>query len=140
MKTQTFLFTSEKFKGEIIFEFTDRILTKYDTSSAELTDEQNIYFAKNLPRELSEVDAFLSKSTSAKFTEIKEEITFELFWNQYNDKMNSSKKRTLAKWNKMPKSEQMKAYNYVTRYLATIPSGTRQKFAETYLNAELWNN
>ena len=140
MQTKRYTLTSDKFSGEIIFEFTDMVLTKYDTSNAELSDEQIVYFAKNLPRELAEVEAFLNKSQSAKFEEIKEEITFDMFWNRYDDKQTSSKKKTETKWNKMTKSQQAKAYNHVLKYFATLPFNTRKKFAETYLNAELWNN
>ena len=140
MQTKRYTLTSDKFKGEIIFEFTDLVLTKYDTGSAELTDAQIVYFAKNLPRELAEVEAFLSKSPSAKFEEIKEEITFDMFWNRYDDKQSSSKKKTLTKWNKMKQSEQIKAYNHIPKYFMSLPPNTRKKFAETYLNAELWNN
>ena len=140
MKTQRFILTSYKFKGEITFEFTDMVLTKYETSAAELSDEQIVYFAKNLPRELAEVEEFLSKSTSAKFEEIKQEVTFDMFWNRYDDKVNSSKKKTLIKWHKMSISMQIKAYNFIPKYFMAIPANPRKKFAETYLNAELWEN
>jgi hypothetical protein len=140
MSTQKFILTSDKFKGEVIFEFTDLILTKYDTSSAEMTDDQVIYIAKNLPRELAEVETFLSKSQSAKFTEITAEITFEMFWAKYDDKVVSSKSRTRKKWQKMPVNEQIKAYNHINKYFNSLPNGTRKKYAETYLNAEIWNN
>jgi len=73
-------------------------------------------------------------------TEIDQNITFDKFWNRYDDKLNSSKKKTQVKWNKMPAAEQAKAFRYIGKYFASIPSGTRKKYAETYLNAELWNN
>jgi len=140
MQTQKFILTSDKFKGEVLFEFTNLLLTKYDTDNAELSDEQMLYFAKHLPRELAEIQAFLQRSETAKFTEIKQEITFEMFWKKYDDKVNSSKKKTLIKWNKLSVNEQLKAYNYIQKYFHSIPFGTRKKYAETYLNAELWNN
>ena len=140
MEVRKFLFTSDKFKGAVEFEFTDLILTKYDTSGAELSETQRIYFAKNLPRELADIQACLTQPKSAKFTEIVQEITFDSFWNKYDDKVNSSKKRTETKWNKMSKNEQIKAFNYIQKYFPSVPYGTRKKFAETYLNAELWNN
>jgi len=140
MEARKFILTSDKFKGEVLFDFTSLILSRYDTSGAELSEEQRIYLAKNLPRELAEVTAFLAQSQSAKFTEIKQEITFEMFWKKYDDKVNSSRKRTKIKWDKMKINEQIKAYNYIQKYFASVPYGTRKKYAETYLNAELWNN
>ena len=67
-------------------------------------------------------------------------VTFEMFWQRYDDKLNSSKKRTKQKWDKMKEGERVKAFNFIGRYFASIPQGTRKKNAETYLNAELWNN
>jgi hypothetical protein len=68
------------------------------------------------------------------------EIDFDRFWKRYDDRVNSSRKRTLIKWNKMPKSEQIKAFYFVGKYFASLPPGIRKKYAETYLNDELWNN
>ena len=55
MKVQKFTLTSDKFKGEVLFEFSDLILTKYDISGSELSEEQMVYIAKNIPKELAEV-------------------------------------------------------------------------------------
>lgn len=40
----------------------------------------------------------------------------------------------------MTSAEQGKAYRFIGRYIASLGQGIRQKYAETYLNAELWNN
>ena len=140
MEVRKFLMTSDKFKGEVVFEFTNNLLTKYDTSSAELDDNQILWLASYFPREIAKIKDFLAPSESAKFTEIKQEITFEMFWKKYDDKVNSSKKKTQTRWEKMSKNEQLKAHNYIQKYFASLPHGTRKKYAETYLNAELWNN
>jgi hypothetical protein len=140
MIKRKFVLRSEKFKGEVLFEFTDSILTKYDTSDAELSEEQTMHLAKKLPRELADVKNWLAESHTSSFLEIIQEITFDLFWDRYDDKVNSSRKRSLIKWNKMSKNEQRKAFNYIQKYFMSIPFGTRKKYAETYLNAELWNN
>jgi hypothetical protein len=76
-------------------------------------------------------------------TEIKTEVTFEVFWNRYfagRPKDNSSRKRAETKWNRMSKGEQAKAYAYIGLYLGNVAYGTQPKHAETYLNSELWNN
>jgi len=140
METRKFKLTSDKFKGEVALEFTDSILTKYDTSDAELSEAQMIYIAINLPHQLSEINRLFEGSPSAALTEIKQEVTFEMFWNKYDDKLSSSKKRTKAKWDKMKTNERNKAYDYIGKYFSNILFGTQKKYAETYLNAELWNN
>ena len=140
METKTYSLTSTAFSGEVLFEFRNDLLVKFDMSNAELNDKQHIILAHNLPRTLFEVDVFMSKSKNAIFIEIPQVITFDMFWQRYDDKLNSSKKKTEVKWNKMPLSEQFKAFRFIGRYFASIPANTRKKYAETYLNAELWNN
>ena len=140
MEIRTFILTSDKFKGEVIFEFTNLVLSKYDTSFAELSDEQRIALVAKLPRQLAETNVLVEGSPYAKLTEITQEITFEMFWNKYDEKIGSSKLRTHKKWDKMSKGEQIKAFHFITKYFNNIPFGTRKKYAETYLNAELWNN
>ena len=139
MNTETYIMTSTAFEGEVFFEFNElQLLTKYDLSGAILTETQQVYLLKNMPRDLSELQAFIK---STKTAEIKPfEITFKTFWDKYDEKLCSSKKKAEAKWNKMPKAEQMKAFKGIAKYVQHLPSGTRKKYTETYLNAELWNN
>lgn len=87
------------------------------------------------------LDDFLSwvKTRNATVVEVHQAISFEMFWKKYNDITRSSKKRTQVKWNKMPEAEQIKAYLYIETYERNRGSAEK-KYAETYLNAELWNN
>jgi hypothetical protein len=133
--------TSESFKGAVDIYFNDNgLLSEFSTKEAELSENQQIWILKKMPRELGELQNLIGDSKTAKLIEVRQEVTFELFWNKYDDKALSSKKRTLVKWNKMSQAERIKAYNFINKYFQRIPGGTRKKFAETYLNAELWNN
>ena len=71
--------------------------------------------------------------------QLQQHITFDMFWRKYNDPLRSSKKRTQAKWNKMPEADQIKAYYFIDAYLK-YKGNAEKKYAETYLNTELWNN
>lgn len=136
---RTFVLTSTGFTGEVVFEFNEHsLLVSYDLKGANLTEKQQVFILKNLPKELNDLQQLVEKSNTAKCEEMV--VDFEKFWHKYNDKVNSSKKKTQAKWNKMTASEQIKAFAYINKYHASIPSGTRIKYAETYLNSELWNN
>jgi len=136
----TYLLTSTKWSGEIELRYDDDgYLLSYD-NRAGLDDRQRYWFLDNMPREVITLQNLVAAATTAKLTEVKVEVTFELFWSRYDDKVNSSKKRAEAKWRQMSKGEQLRAYMHIPRYFANIPHGTRKKFAETYLNAELWNN
>jgi hypothetical protein len=130
--------TSIAFTGYVEFIFRDNDLLEKMEIHADLTDKQQIFLLKNMPRELVELGKL--KTANVTIMEIKLEITFDMFWKKYDDVISSSKKRTLAKWDKMTPADRARAYHYIARYFSNIPYGTRKKYAETYLNAELWNN
>jgi hypothetical protein len=133
--------TSNSFAGEVYFEFDDEgLLIRFDCTNAQLSEQQQIFLLRRLPRELSAIKSFMDNSPTAKFTELNQEITFEMFWNRYNEKLRSSKKKAEKIWNKLGRADQQKAYRYIARYEASLYTGTAKKYAETYLNAELWNN
>lgn len=118
-----------------------RELVGLDMSGAEMTVQQKNWLMANKPSTEDKLFEMQRQSKWMKITLIPESIvSFEMFWQRYDDKLNSSKKRTKQKWDKMSKSEKQKAYNFINRYFSSIPQGTRKKYAETYLNAELWNN
>lgn len=132
-----YILISKSYTGEIIFIFVEGILAMFDIRGAELNEQQRTWILEHLPRDEKALELYNSKFT---ITAVDQAVSFEQFWNKYDDKEHSSKKRTLAKWNKMPASEQVKAYNYIKNYNRTILPGCAKKYAETYLNAEMWNN
>lgn len=136
-----FHLTSESFDGFVEFEFDKNgFLARYDTNNATMGAEHMSYLLNRFPRHIDQAKQLISGSKTATLKEVVIEVTFEMFWNKYNDKVNSSRKRSLQKWNRMNKADRIKAYQYLNKYFTSIPYGTRKKYAETYLNAELWNN
>jgi len=136
-----FLLTSTSFQGEVEFTFNDLdILESFDAKRADLSAVQQLWILRQMPNQLNEVKRVLGDSKTATLTEVIEEITFEQFWNRYNEKERSSKKKALTRWSHLSKTDQMKAFKYISRYDQSIPSGVSKKYAETYLNAEQWNN
>lgn len=138
-----FSLTSQKFEGEVLFEFTNEKLSKFDMSGAELDDRQHAVMIQILPRTVAELHEWAKKLQKESFTEIPNEVTFDQFWRRYfqgRTADNSSKKRAELKFSKMTKTEQLKAFGYIGKYLARIAPGTNPKHAETYLNSEIWNN
>jgi hypothetical protein len=133
--------TSDSFTGEVMFVFNDwSLLESFDTTGAQLSETQQVFLLKSLPRDLAELQNLISKSISAKITEIPFTVTFDLFWNRYNEKLRSSRKKSLAKWIRLSATDQAKAYYFIAKYENSIPNGVSKKYAESYLNAELWNN
>lgn len=131
--------TSSVWKGYIEIEFNELgFMVRTDTRQADLTETQQMWFLNKMPRELAQLQKVI-EGTSATITEIVEEITFADAWKKYHDE-NGSKKKAQAKWDKMPEAERLKAYNYISKYLAKKPETTPKLYFATYLNEERWNN
>lgn len=140
MSTTIYTITCPKFAGAVKIIFADGYCQSYNSSEAVLTDKQKLYFTDKLS--LTE-EAFLNTLGQAGIFTIvgeKEALTFDMFWNKYNEKAHSSKKKTQAKWQRMSKEQQIKAYMHIPAYFKNIPNGIAKKYAETYLNSEIWNN
>lgn len=132
--------TSVAWTGYIEAEYNELgYMRRVDLGNAELSEEQQKWFLNRMPRELAELQRIVEKS-SAKIEEVKQEVTFDLFWDRYNEKLKSSRKKSLIVWNRLSKADQVKAFNHIKKYEGSMSPGVAKKYAETYLNAELWNN
>ncbi|MDD4395331.1 MAG: hypothetical protein PHQ33_05545 [Bacteroidales bacterium] len=138
-KMKKFSLTSPAFTGECIFGFNENErLIFVDLSGAELQESFIKAILQNLPQ--TSTDFKKIKGRTGVVTEMIECVTFEMFWNRYDDKARSSKIKTERAWNKMSASERVKAYNYIRKYKMSLPSGICMKYATTYLSDQLWNN
>lgn len=138
---RTFILVSTEFKGQVLFEFENDLLIRFDASEAELNEAQRIYMLKKLPRSLDLLQKVLGGSKTARLQEQKKSgVTFEDFWGKYDEKVRSSKKKTERRWRQMSQTQRDRAYNHIDVYFKNIQPGVAKKYAETYLNAELWNN
>jgi hypothetical protein len=133
--------TSIAWTGEILITYNQAsLLINLDISNANLSEQQHVWFLKNMPRELAELQKMVNACLTLTLVQVELEVTFDMFWNKYNEKLRSSKKKSQTTWNRLPKAERMKAYNYIIKYEQSIPGGVSKKYAETYLNSEIWNN
>jgi len=141
MQKITYTITSPRFTGAVTIIFDDNNHCHYfNAQEATLTPTQLKWFLEKLTMPLQ---AFLKQIESKQvFTIVgqMQELTFDMFWNTYNEKKLSSKKKAQAKWNKLNKQQQILAYLHIPKYFKSIPNGIAKKYAETYLNSELWNN
>lgn len=132
--------TAPQFEGRIVFGFDEESgrLTSVDISEARLKEPQWRWIWGNLP---GCPDVLKTKKwTAMSVTELVEDVTFDMFWQRYDDKARSSKIKTQRQWDKMPAHEQAKAYRFIPNYFASIPQGVCKKYATTYLSDQLWNN
>lgn len=136
---KTLIMTSSKFTGQVIFEYNELGKLESMTVQAELNEKQENSLGYYMPWNISDIDALRAAANHATFTFQDREITFDMFWNRYDDKSRSSKKKTKQLWDKMSQAEQVKAYLYIPVYLRNKGTADK-KYATTYLNDELWNN
>ena len=131
--------TSPLFKGALIFNYSDAgQLCRLDIQ-AELNDKQRAFLDNNIPWDEQAAQDFMDRLPQATFVVQDKEITFDMFWDRYDDKARSSLKKTRAKWDKMKLEDQVRAYLFIPKYLRNKGTADK-KYATTYLNDELWNN
>lgn len=135
----TVIMTSEHIEGQVSFEYNEIGQLAVLKIDAALTEKQQAFISANIPWHQSHIEALKANTKKATFVVMDREITFEMFWNRYNDKSRSSKKKTEALWNKLSKTDQVKAYMYIPVYLKN-KGAAEKKYATTYLSDELWNN
>jgi hypothetical protein len=130
--------TSPNLEGEVEFNFNSAGMLQSLMFSCQITERQYNYIFAIKPYNLTNMKLLIENTPNATFVKVVVEITFEDFWNKYGEKEHSSKKKAQTRWNNMPKSSQIKAYNYIPKYKYNLPAGVRMKYAETYLNSEIW--
>jgi len=136
---ETYILTSKIFDGEVVISVSQEKKLQADFTKSSVSVDQQRFILKKMSEGLENMKLYFNTPP----TDCKMEllvIDFEMFWNRYDDKISSSKKRAKAKWDKMSDIDRNNAYNYIPKYVMNVPYGTRKKYAETYLNCELWNN
>jgi hypothetical protein len=133
-----FVLTSASFTGHVSYEFDINGRISCVNIQADLNDVQHIYIWHNVPTSIEQIKKF-NATTKLKITEVNYEVTFDMFWNKYNDKIRSSKKKTLAIWLKMDEGNHLRAFLFIDTYNLNR-GNAEKKYAETYLHAQLWNN
>lgn len=141
-QAKTYLLTSDKFDGAVLFEFdADGFLIRYDISEAQLDERQRLWILQKLPKAVEHLKLILKAARGARLTlQARTGVPFEDFWDRYDHKALSSKKKCLAWWKRSSKLQRDRAYNFIGLYEKRLPDGIAKKYAETYLNSELWNN
>ena len=132
------ILTIPKYEGEVVFTFDENDFVQSITFNGDFPIQVRGIVLRSDP--LRPEDLQRTKGRTGILTEEAETVTFEMFWDRYDDKARSSKVRTRRVWDRMPEGERVKAYRYINRYKCSIPQGVCMKYATTYLNDQLWNN
>lgn len=133
--------TSTMWSGEVIVSYNnEQLLILLDLNNAKLTEKQQIWFLQRMPRDLAALQKLVQENKTLTLTQIQTEVSFEDFWNKYDEKTRSSKKKAQLRWNRLSKHDQVRAYRFIDKYFQNMPSWQSKKLAESYLSSELWNN
>lgn len=133
-----YIMTSSTLDGEVEFTFTHDGKLRSIVFQCEATEKQYNYIFAAKPHNLEQMKHLIDTTRYATFVKEVQELTFQMFWDKYNEKEHSSKKKAEIRWNNMPKSARIKAFNYIAKYKFNLPADVRLKYAETYLNSEIW--
>lgn len=95
---------------------------------------------QNVPDTVGDLKQYARK-INMPLIEVKQDLSFEVFWNQYNYKEGGSKKKTEAVWNRMSEKDKTMAINHLPRYERhLILTNVSKAYAITYLNQKRWEN
>lgn len=135
-----FIITSPKFTGsvELIYN-SDGMLDGIDFSKLPSNPFNRNRFKEVIPIALANLETAF-KETLCTIVEAAFEITFDMFWSRYNKKINKS--RCLPLWDKLNKTEQVKAWQGIEGYeafLKATPWRTKCD-PETYIRNKMWEN
>lgn len=64
---------------------------------------------------------------------------FEKFWDMYQKKV-GDKEKIKRKWDKLPKKDKEKIFEYIPKYIQAQPDKKYRKNPETFLNNSSWND
>ncbi len=116
------------------------VLTSFTVAGTGMNDQQVFIFKKMVPVKVENIEAAFAEHKQITVVEMDFEVTFEMFWLAYDNKVN--KKRSLSIWDKMTKSSQVKAWAGVASYKAFLKKKNWRSEADpdTYLRQEYWEN
>jgi hypothetical protein len=137
-----YITTSPNYAGEVYIIYSDdNLLLALDFRNAQLTERQTHYLRMKTPTVFGE--DFTSHFAEANLTFVPEDykITFEDFWERYNEKRNKIRCERL--WKALSKTAQIEAYAGVLiydRFLKNVGWGRTKAEPDTYLRYKYWQN
>lgn len=137
-ETNKYTLKVKQYAGEMVLEYNaNGVLCKFE-QDLPFTHSQLAFLMKLVVNEQRLNDASTQKEFGLKPTALNKVVTFDMFYEKYPTKRD--RKKAEAIWNKMKEVEQIRAFNYIFRYIKTLPPGTEAKYPKTYLNSECWHD
>lgn len=136
-----YLITFLKFEASAVCEYNEAgYLVDFHLTPGTFTADQYAFFFKYFPKNHKNIAQWKKGVKNVSIREIAPDLSFEAFYSQYDNKF-GKKTRSMAIWKQMNDVEKAKAIAFIPKYKThLITSGIQQKYAETYLNQQPWNN
>lgn len=126
-----YIYSSELFEGELEFRYNDDNALCFFEVRAEIELVRLASILHYIPHFSYDIPEFIKKGTGT-MTEIIEEVTFDMFWNEYAKKVNRMRCEKL--WDKMSEANQRLAFKSIKSYNRCIERTNRFKQdPDTYL-------
>lgn len=136
-----FIITSPKFKGQAELIYNDEgVLCLVDLMQAGMDAATVHHFKNAAPPTIDHLVGGSAFTKSTTVVEVDFVITFEMFWQRYDKKIN--RKRCEPLWEKLSKPKQVAAWAGIDAYSKFLQVNNWRKKAdpETYLRNEMWEN
>ena len=136
-----FIVTSTKFKGQAVLLYNDKeVVCMIDLQQTNMDAENTSHFKNAVPLTIKHIESGTGFSKETTCVEVDFVVTFEMFWQKYDKKIN--KKRCEPMWEKMTKAKQVAAWAGIDAYEAFLLATSWRKKAdpETFLRNEMWEN
>ena len=131
-----YVFTSNKFKGNIYFGYDDEgVIIKF-LNEANLTTGQMVYLSKNFPFAQSDLLNIVGKT--GRVEEIID-VSYEKFWTAYDKRVN--KKRCELLWYKLSEADRQVCLSKINKYKNYCRMNNRlMKDPDTYIRNRSWED
>ena len=133
-----YLIQFSRFNADILMEYDqDGILKQMNCEFGIATPDVVAAFFKNFPWNQLHIEHY-KKYPNTKVKELEQDLTFENFWNVYNNKLDK-KSRVEAIWKTLTNVQRAKALAYIPSYEThLITNNITKKYPSTYLNSRIW--
>lgn len=131
---KTYQYFSNGFNCNVELTYKDGLLQRVEVENPQ-EEKSPEKWAKFPIREAEALDTF--RSNKVPFTEIHRQITFVMFWEKFDYKVDRMEAERL--WNKLDKISQSEAYDHLPAYFAHLKlNNIARKYAKTYIRQKVW--
>lgn len=133
---RTFEITSDKFGCKLMMWYSEEDTILGFKANRNLTEEEFMQLATICHYRLANLLRAYAKHPGL-IQELILDITFEVMWEKYNNKLD--KKRARDQWNKLKEKDKAEAYAYIPKYERELrQSGSKKMYLKTYLHQKIW--